>query len=62
VADRVDARIKTMQSTDLEPVLDRPCPQTQRDQLPATDYTVLASGELTDLRVFWALLLARPFP
>src|SRR5262245_30214049 len=48
VAYRVDARVQAVQPAHLEPVLDRPRPKTEGDQLAATHNAMLAAGELAD--------------
>ena len=55
MADGVDTSVDSVQSPDLGSVLNRPSPETQLDQLPVRDNSVLVRCEVRHRSVTLAL-------
>jgi len=55
VADGVDTELDAVQAPRLQPILDRPEPEAEPQQLPLGDDAALPCGETGDLPMAWAL-------
>lgn len=51
MSDRVHALMDAMQATEPDPLLDRPAPESEREQLPSRHHPMLPTCELRNLAV-----------